>query len=149
MMKNLIILLILFVACNQNKSQDLQLIALSPKTYEFKAGENRNRIDYFYLEGQFSYNVEEYEKLKQKIDEKTAAVNTKSYHLYSVYIYKETNVINKDYKGEREAFDGHNEDLIAYVRYTDGKMDIFYMIEKANVVYDAVSGKEENFEFDQ
>lgn len=148
-MKNLIILLTLFVACIQNKSEDFQLIALSPVTYEFKAGENKNRIDYFYAEGHFSYDVSDYEKLKKKVDEKTAKVTPKNYHLYSVYLYKKTNSINKDYKGGKEALDGHNEDLIAYVRYTQGKMDIFYIIEKGNVIYDAVSGKEENFEFDQ
>ncbi|WP_326983287.1 hypothetical protein VUJ46_01695 [Chryseobacterium sp. MYb264] len=148
-MKNLIILLTLFVACIQNKSEDFQLMALSPVTYEFKAGEHKNRIDYFYADGHFSYNDSEYEKLKKKIDEKTASVNIKEYHLYSVYIYKETNSINKSYKGGKQGLDGHNEDLIAYVRYTDGARDIFYITEKGNVVYDAVSNKAESFEFEQ
>lgn len=148
-MKNLIILFTLFVACIQNKSEDLQLVALSPKTYEFKAGENKNRIDYFFAEGNFSYNTSEYENLKNKIDEKIKDVNAKEYHLYSVYIYKETSIINKEYKNGREGLDGHNEDLLAYLRYSEGKMDIFYIINKGNVVYDKLSGKEESFEFDQ
>lgn len=148
-MKNLIILFTLFVACIQNKSEDLQLVALSPKTYEFKAGENKNRIDYFFAEGNFSYNSSEYENLKNKIDEKIKDVNVKEYHLYSVYIYKETSSINKDYKNGREGLDGHNQDLLAYLRYSGGKMDIFYIINKGNVVYDKLSGKEESFEFDQ
>ena len=148
-MKNLIILFTLFVACIQNKSEDLQLVALSPKTYEFKAGENKNRIDYFFAEGNFSYNSSEYENLKNKIDEKIKEVNVKEYHLYSVYIYKETSILNKEYKNGREGLDGHNEDLLAYLRYSEGKMDIFYIIDKGNVVYDKLSGKEESFEFDQ
>lgn len=148
-MKNLIILFTLFVACIQNKSEDLQLVALSPKTYEFKAGENKNRIDYFYAEGNFSYNTSEYENLKNKIDEKIKDANLKDYHLYSVYIYKETSIINEEYKNGREDLDGHNEDLLAYLRYSEGKMDIFYIIDKGNVVYDKLSGKEESFEFDQ
>lgn len=148
-MKNLIILFILFVACIQNKSEDLQLVALSPKTYEFKAGENKNRIDYFFAEGNFSYNTSEYENLRNKIDEKIKDVNVKEYHLYSVYIYKETSTINKEYKNGREGLDGHNKDLLAYLRYSEGKMDIFYIIDKGNVVYDKLSGKEESFEFDQ
>lgn len=148
-MKNLIILFTLFVACIQNKSEDLQLVALSPKTYEFKAGENKNRIDYFFAEGNFSYNTSEYENLRNEIDKKTKDVNVKDYHLYSVYIYKETSIINKEYKNGREGLDGHNEDLLAYLRYSEGKMDIFYIIDKGNVVYDKLSGKEESFEFDQ
>lgn len=148
-MKNLIILFTLFVACIQNKSEDLQLVALSPKTYEFKAGENKNRIDYFFAEGNFSYNTSEYENLRNKIDEKIKEVNVKEYHLYSVYIYKETSIINKEYKNGREGLDGHNEDLLAYLRYSEGKMDIFYIIDKGNVVYNKLSGKEESFEFDQ
>lgn len=148
-MKNLIILFTLFVACIQNKSEDLQLVALSPKTYEFKAGENKNRIDYFFAEGNFSYNTSEYENLRNKIDEKIKEVNVKEYHLYSVYIYKETSIINKEYKNGREGLDGHNKDLLAYLRYIEGKMDIFYITDKGNVVYDKLSGKEESFEFDQ
>lgn len=137
------------MACIQNKSEDLQLVALSPKTYEFKAGENKNRIDYFFAEGNFSYNTSEYENLRNKIDEKIKDVNVKEYHLYSVYIYKETSTINKEYKNGREGLDGHNKDLLAYLRYSEGKMDIFYIIDKGNVVYDKLSGKEESFEFDQ
>jgi len=148
-MKNLIILFTLFVACIQNKSEDLQLVALSPKTYEFKAGENKNRIDYFFAEGNFSYNTSEYENLRNTINEKIKDVTIKEYHLYSVYIYKETSIINKEYKNGREGLDGHNEDLLAYLRYSEGKMDIFYIINKGNVVYDKLSGKEESFEFDQ
>lgn len=148
-MKNLIILFTLFVACIQNKSEDLELVALSPKTYEFKAGENKNRIDYFFAEGNFSNNTSEYENLRNKIDEKIKDVNVKEYHLYSIYIYKETSIINKEYKNGREGLDGHNKDLLAYLRYSEGKMDIFYIIDKGNVVYDKLSGKEESFEFDQ
>ncbi|KUJ50307.1 hypothetical protein [Chryseobacterium sp. JAH] len=148
-MKNLIILFTLFVACIQNKSEDLQLIALSPKTYEFKAGENKNRIDYFFSEGNFSYNSSGYENLRNKIDEKIKEVNVKEYHLYSVYIYKETGVINKEYKNGREGLDGHNQDLLAYLRYSEGKMDIFYIIDQGNVMYDKLSDKEESFQFDQ
>lgn len=148
-MKNLIILFTLFVACIQNKSEDLQLIALSPKTYEFKAGENKNRIDYFFAEGNFSYNSSGYENLRNKIDEKIKEVNVKEYHLYSVYIYKETGIINKEYKNGREGLDGHNQDLLAYLRYSEGKMDIFYIIDQGNVMYDKLSDKEESFQFDQ
>lgn len=148
-MKNLIILFTLFVAYIQNKSQDFQLIALSPITYVFKAGENKNRIDYFYAEGNVLYNSSEYEILKKKVDEKTAHINLQNYNLYSIYIYKKTDILNNQYKGGKQNLDGHNQDLIAYVRYSQGKPDIFYIIEKGNVVYDELSGKEENFEFDQ
>lgn len=148
-MKNLIILLTLFVACIQNKSEDFQLVALSPVNYEFKAGENKNRIDYFYVEGNFSYDVDEYEKLKKKIDDKTAGTDIKNYQLYSVYIYKKTDVLNQQYKAGREGLDGHNQDLIAYIRYDKGNRDIFYITERGNVVYDVLSNKEEDFEFEQ
>ncbi|AKK73011.1 hypothetical protein OK18_10650 [Chryseobacterium gallinarum] len=148
-MKNLIILFTIFVACIQNKSEDFQLTALSPVTYEFKARENKNRIDYFYAKGNLSYNTATYEKLKKAIDDKTASVPIKGYHLYSIYVYKQTDVINKQYKGGKEGLDGHNADLLAYVRYSGGKPDIFYITENGNVIYDMLSGKEENFEFDQ
>jgi hypothetical protein len=148
-MKNLIILLTLFVACIQNKSEDFQLVALSPITHEFKAGENKNRIDYFYVEGNFSYNTSEYEKLKKKVDEKATGLNIQNYHLYSIYIYRKTEVLNQQYKDGKEGLDGHNQDLIAYIRYEKGNRDIFYITEKGNVVYNVLTNKEEDFEFDQ
>ncbi|WP_306350890.1 hypothetical protein [Flavobacterium sp. '19STA2R22 D10 B1'] len=151
-MKKIIVIIplfILFIACVTNKSQDFQLVALSPATYEFKTKENKNRIDYFYSEGNFSYNNTDYEILKKKIEEKIVGVNTPKYHLYSIYIYKKTNILNNQYKGGKEGLDGHNQDLIAYIRYEKGNKDIFYILKKGNVVYDILSDKEENFEFDQ
>jgi hypothetical protein len=148
-MKTLLLLVALLVACIQDKPKDFQLIALPPITYEFKTGENRNRIAYFYVEGNFSYDHIAYEKLKRKVEEKIAGAPTGNYHLYSVYLYKKNDLLNKDYSGGKAGLDGHNQNLLAYVRYSQGKMDIFYIIEKEKVVYDLLSDKEENFEFEQ
>lgn len=147
--KNLFILLTLFVSCHEHESKDFSFSPLHPVTYEFKAGQKFNRIDYFYVDGAFSYKNSDYEKLQNKIDKKIAIVPTTNYDLYSVYIYKKTDVINKTYTGGREGLDGRHQDIIAYIRYSEGHPDIFYIIQKGNVVYDLLSGQREDFEFDQ
>ena len=58
-------------------------------------------------------------------------------------------MINQKYTGGKAGLDGHNNDLIAYVRYNQCTIDIFYITEKGNVIYDMLYGKEEQFEFDQ
>ena len=147
-MKKLIILLTLLAACTQDEPKDFQLAVLAPVTSEFSTGADRNRIDYFYVSGNFSYKKEAYEKLKKKIQKEITNLQLNKYHLYSVYVYKETNVIGKNFSGEREALDGHTQDMLAYVRFNKGKIDVFYITDKGKVVYDLLLKREENFEFE-
>jgi gluconate kinase len=142
------ILLLLCIACTQ-KTKDYQLERLPPITYEFNAKEKKNRIDYFYIEGDFLRNTSGYNELKMKMGEKLRDVDMRNYFLYSVYIYRKTEIINKKYNGGRDNLNRHHQDLLAYARYKNGKLDIFYILEKGNVVYDVLSNKEESFEFNQ
>jgi hypothetical protein len=57
-MKKLIILLILLAACTQDEQKDFQLAVLAPVTYEFSTGADQNRIDYFYVPGNFPIKKE-------------------------------------------------------------------------------------------
>lgn len=146
--KNLIILSVFWLACTQ-KIKKNQLQGLSPVSYEFHSGKDRNRIDYFYMEGDFVYAVSGYNALKKKVDEKAQDIDAGNYFLYSIYIYRETDIINKKYKDGKVGLDGQNRNLIAYARYRNGKADIFYMIKEAVVVYDALSDQKADFEFNQ
>ena len=44
----------------------------------------------------------------------------------------------------------HDNDLLAYLRWTDGEQDIFWLVENGKVVYDGLAKKsvEPPFEFD-
>ncbi|SFC44240.1 hypothetical protein [Kaistella jeonii] len=133
-----------------NKTIDFKLNSLPPTTYEFKSEGKNNRIDYWFSEGDFVYQKKEYIKLKAIVAEKADSVtDLQGYTLYSMYIYKKTDILNANYDKGREGLDGHNQDLLAYIRFNKGKMDVFYILKDGNVIYDAVSGKAENFEFEQ
>ncbi len=137
------------MACIQKQNQDFNLIKLPPNSYEFKAGKNTNRIDYLYLDGYFKYEIDGYKKIQNKIEERFKSEEIKSYHLYSIYIYNKTDVLNDSYSSGTEGLDGYNNELIAYIRYKDGEPDIFYIVKNANVIFDLIKNEKANFEFDQ
>lgn len=164
-MKKLIyILSFTLISCNskmqtKNNTQDINnkeaqvedfiLNPLHPYTYEFEGNNStHNKIDYFYLSGAFEYGITYYTALQKGINEKQKEA-TNNYKLYSIYVYKETEELNKSYNKPREYFDGKNKDLIAYVRFKDSINDIFYILDNGYVVYDCVANKPLNFEFEE
>lgn len=137
------------MACIQKKKGDFNLVKLPPNSYTFKVDNKANRIDYFYVAGRFSYNLEDYKKLQNMINEKSKELSLNDYKFCSVYIYNKTDTLNDSYSNGKEGLDGHNKDLIAFIRYDNGKQDIFYILKDGNVIYDLQTGKESDFEFDQ
>lgn len=134
---------------NKNQTENIKLKPLSPYTFEFKGkNEASNRIDYFYLKGKFQYEDILYRKLNKIISEHYKKTKNQ-YKLFSIYIYKETEELNESYDKTRESFDGKNNDLLAYVRFSNTVNDIFYIIENGFVIYDCVNEKSLNFEFEQ
>ncbi|MFF5380941.1 hypothetical protein [Pedobacter suwonensis] len=148
-MKHLIILLLALTACNNRKQQHFELKPLSQDVKQFKSGTNNNRIDYFYIRGNFFYKKSTYALLGDKISRKINSAILPDYDFYSVYVYRDLDLPNKKDEGSSNTFDGQNKNLVAYIRYKRGQMDIFYIIKNGKVVYNLISGKEMDFEFDQ
>ncbi|SFA54184.1 hypothetical protein SAMN04488511_11352 [Pedobacter suwonensis] len=148
-MKHLIILLLVLTACNNSKQQNFELKPLNPDVQQFKSGTNNNRIDYFYIRGNFFYKKSTYALLGDKVNRKINSAILPDYDFYSVYVYRDLDLPNKKDGGGINTFDGQNKNLVAYIRYKRGHMDIFYIINNGNVVYNLISGKEMDFEFDQ
>lgn len=141
---------LLLFSCNTNKKmQNIKIEPLSPYHYEFKDSENNlDKIDYFFLKGDFQVN----DNLKKELHDfitNYSKTNTKKYAYNSVYIYKETKELNNAYKGDKSSFDGLNNEIIAYVRFNNNELDIFYILEEGNVVFDLIKNQETNFEFEQ
>jgi len=148
-MRHLIILLLVLAACKNGKRQNFELKPLRRNVQEFKSGKNRNRIDYFYVKGNFTYEKLNYALLEKKVKTELNSAVVQDYDLYSLYIYRDADLSQKKYDGAVNTFDGQNEKLVAYIRYKQGKMDIFYIIKNGKVVFDLISGNEEYFEFDE
>lgn len=141
---------LLLFSCNTNKKmQNIKIEPLSPYHYEFRDSDNNlDKIDYYFLKGDFQVN----DNLKRKLQDfitNYSKTNTKTYTYNSLYIYKETEELNNDYKGDKSSFDGLNKELIAYVRFNNNQLDIFYILEEGNVVFDLIKNQETNFEFEQ
>ena len=144
------IILIFLVSCNKNKNtQNSKIHPLSPYHYDFKDNdENLNNINYYFLSGNFEIDENLKTHLKDFIDD--YGKDEKTIYAYnSVYIYKETNILNRKFKDDKSSFDGHNKDLIAFARFNKNELDIFYILEEGNVVFDLLKNENVTFEFEQ
>ncbi|MFD2907365.1 hypothetical protein ACFSX9_01315 [Flavobacterium ardleyense] len=146
----LLVIIILLFSCNKNnKTPNLEIEALSPYHYEFKDSDgNLDNINYYFLKGDFQID----EHLKKHVKDFIYSYGKSQKGVYvfnSVYIYKETAFLNTNYKGNEGSFDGSNNDLIAYARFDNNQLDVFYLLDEGNVIFDIIKNKEVDFEFQQ
>ncbi|MFV0306099.1 MAG: hypothetical protein ACK5IC_11540 [Moheibacter sp.] len=127
---------------------NFELKPLSPYSHMFKGRNNmENRIDYYYLNKLPSNDVQFYQQLKDSVF--LLAEKRYDFNLYSIYIYKETDELNEKFNKQKLWLDGHNKDLIAYIRFNNGENDIFYIIQNEIVIFDNVKNEKVYFEFEQ
>lgn len=151
-MKYVLIFLFILQSCNSTKNEDqdsvFELKPLSPYIYEFKGrNDSNNRIDYYFVEGEYTLNTKFYNQIESKI--KALDPEVADYNLYSFYIYKKTASLNADSNLQKEDFDGRNRDLIAYIRFNESKHDIFYILKEGHVIYDARKKEKISFDFSE
>lgn len=149
-MKYFLLLLIILQSCNSSKKPDLrndfELMPLSPFYYEF-FGQNGefNRIDYYFLEGDFNLNSDFYKKLNDKV--RVLDLHANEFHYYSIYMYEKTSRLNSKSNLTREDLSIENPNLVVYMRYTKGKQDIFYIIKNRYVIFDVRRNEKVSFDF--
>ena len=148
---NYILLFILhfsIYACNSDTPETLtstseitmiNLTPLSPYQYEFTTQEvEKNAINYFFTERKNWQNKSFRKELEKNIENIQLKVSG-NYMLFSVYVYARTKILNKRFKGDSNSLKGvHDDDLISYARWKQGKLDIFYLIDSGNVVFDVL-----------
>ena len=151
MKTSIILLSSILISCNSNKkmeNQNIEITPLSPFHHEFIDQNGKlNNIDYYYMSGNYSSNDEFNKQLEDIIISRQKNISSK-YNFFSIYVYRKTKEINENYKKDKNLFDGHNNDLIAYIRFEEKKLDMFYIIEEGIVTYDLLNKKETNFEFE-
>lgn len=150
-MRLLFLVFLIITSCNSiNKmnKQNIEINKLLPSGYEF-IGQNgeKNKIDYYYLKGDLVYDTTQYLQIRDFIDSNVSEQD--NYSTYSVYIYKESELINEGFEKDLKWLDGKNEDIISYVRFQDGQNDMFYILKKGKVVYDLILNEKQDFEFEQ
>ncbi len=161
-MKNLIFLIsLVLISCNskmQNKDQSKEnakveeesfsIEPLYPFNYEFEGEKDKlNRIDYYYISGDFQYNTADYDKLEKIIEAQKQSLKT-DYYLYSIYVFHETDELNESYNKTREYFGAKYKDMAAYIRYKNGVKNIFYILKDSYVIYDYLKTEKVDFEFE-
>lgn len=161
-MKNLIFIIsLVLISCNskmQNKDQSnenakveeksFSIKPLYPFNYEFEGEKDKlNRIDYYYISGDFQYNKSDYDRLQKMIEAKRQSIET-DYYLYSIYVFHETDELNESYNKPREYFGAKYKDMASYIRYKNGVKNIFYILKDSYVIYDYLKNEKVDFEFE-
>ncbi len=114
----------------------LNLKPLSPYTHEFTTQNNKNRNNYFFS-NPINWQDILFRTELQKQLEAIKAQSPRGYVLFSVYVYNHTDVLNAHFNGTADSLSGiYDNDLISYARWNQDKLDIFYLIDSGNVVYD-------------
>ena len=130
------------------EEESFSIEPLYPFNYEFEGEKEKlNRIDYYYISGDFQYNTADYDKLKKIIEAQRQSLKT-DYYLYSIYVFHETDELNESYNKPREYFAAKYKDMAAYIRYKNGVKNIFYILKDSYVIYDYLKTEKVDFEFE-
>ena len=155
-MKTYILLLfIILFSCNSNQKMEpknIKITPLSPYTQEHKNAKNDLvREDFFYLSGTYTLNDKFYINLNDIINNHKKNNNDKKYTFYAIYIFKETEELNKNFNIDKDvSSDSYNSDLLAHVLFKNNELYLFNIIDNGNIVYDLIENKKvTDLEFDE
>jgi hypothetical protein len=100
------------------------------------------------MKGDLAFDKKGYGQLKEQIVRYVDQVPVGEYGLYSIYVYRETDVLGETYVQGKAGLEGHRKDMVSYIRYTKGVPDIFYVIKDGEVVYDVLTEQGLSFDFE-
>ncbi|MET0067183.1 MAG: hypothetical protein ABW076_12630 [Candidatus Thiodiazotropha sp.] len=148
-------MVLLSAACDSKTSppwsaENMQLHPLSPFHHLFNSETGSNRIDYFFIDSDDISDPRFRETLKNRVTAAHAEL-PEPYDISSIYIYRRTANLNQDYSGDADSLRGvYDEDLVSYSRWNQGLLDIFYLIDEGNVVFNLLEDQpvEPPWEFD-
>lgn len=123
-----------------DKIVELRIGPLSPFHYSFSNHDkrfSRNVNDYYFLNEELANDSILGRSVLVWLQTKSPKDKRTNYH--SIYIYNQTELLNRNFKGARDDLTGiHNKDLRAYIRFTRNKLDILYLIKDGKVTYDVL-----------
>lgn len=120
----------------------LELSPLSPYTEQYTTqAYGSSRSDYFFT-FRGSWQDSKYRTLVMEAMINVAANVPRDFDLYSIETHEKSNTLNKNFKGNSiELSSTYDDSLISFFRWRKGKMDVAYLVEKGQVVYDLLEGK--------
>ncbi len=115
-----------------------RLIPLSP--YQ-RTNSGSVHSAYFFTTSHGDWQDAGYRARLSKAVRKTVGDTPESFDIYLRYLYRKTDILNDTFRGDEDSLYGHYDDLISFVRWNHGNMDIFYSINKSLVVYDLLDDR--------
>lgn len=134
------IAILLSCRTESKKVVKLRIVSLSPYHFSFSSHNKDfygNVNDYYFLDDDVSIDSVMAVRLLKWLP--LVGLKDERTHYHSIYIYNKTDVLNRNFNGNKDDLKGsHDNDLRAYVRFTQNKLDILYLIKDGKVTYDGV-----------
>lgn len=114
----------------------VELQPLSPYVHRFATEAGPGRIDYYYAEAPRRIDARFRSRLREAVQAAAGSQRDDS-ALRSIYVYRPLNGIGEHYRGTPETLRSeHLGELLSYTRWSQGELDMFYLIEAGEAVFD-------------
>ena len=138
------------LAADARPAMTLSLQPLSPVRHSFSgpAGPSLNR---YYVIAPGQRHTEGFRARLRTLIEAARDTSEPAPAMQSAYVYERNDTLNEGYQGSADSLRGvHDNALVAYARWQGSRLDVLYLIEQGNVVYDLLLDQaiDPPFEFD-
>lgn len=138
MLQRILALLLVATTCAYAAPGDtpVALQPLAPYTHRFSTEAGAGRIDYYYTEAPRRIDARFRSRLREAV-QAAAGKHRDDTALRSIYVYRRLNGIGEHYRGTPETLRSeHLGELLSYTRWSRGELDMFYLVEAGEVVFD-------------
>lgn len=128
-------------ACASPDGARVELQPLSPYVHRFAGEAGTGRIDYYFTAPPRRLDARFRARLREAV-EAAARRNADGAALRSIYVYRARDGVGAAFRGTPETLRGrHFDALLSYTRWSGGQLDMFYIIESGQVVFDVLDDK--------
>lgn len=136
-----------FCGCQQTATDSAaaspaQLQPLSPYVHRFDTPDGKGRNDYYFVPDPRQLDTRFRRRLRELVEAAEKFADTSDSAVHSIYVYRATNGIGEQFRGTPEALRGdHAGQLVSFTRWSGKRLDMFYLIDKGQVVFDVLDDK--------
>ena len=144
---SLSLVVLLCCACQQtvgNGTDTLptQLQPLTPFVYRFDTPDGKARNNYYFIPTPRQLDAPFRRRLHELVEAAAKSADTDDSAIHSIYVYRATQGIGAQFQGNHDALRGnHAEQLLSFARWSGGRLDMFYLIDKGQVIFDLLEDK--------
>lgn len=120
----------------------VQLQPLAPCVHRFDTPDGKGRNNYFFIPNPRQLDAPFRRRLRELVEAAEKSADTDDSAVHSIYVYRATHGIGAQFQGTPDALRGnHADQLVSFTRWSGGRLDMFYLIDKGQVIFDLIDDK--------